>query len=204
MKQKPKPLRCQTTINPTKNSHLHKYHQPCYTHPIPLKNYYMLPQAPQSTPSEVVQLQPEQLTIANSYLQCGSVEKTAAELDLPTDIVAQTLQLAHVRAYTTQLFMETGFANRHVIRRAMDAVIRQKLQELEDSQTGSNKDIADLLQLSHKMSMDLLDRELQLAKLQQQVSDAQIRNQTNIQINGTDTQYAKLIQQLLDSDARNK
>ena len=164
----------------------------------------MLPQAPNSTPSEVVQLQPEQLTIANCYLQCGSVEKTAAELDLPTDIVAQTLQLPHVRAYTTQLFMETGFANRHVIRRAMDAVIRQKLQELEDSQTGSNKDIADLLQLSHKMSMDLLDRELQLAKLQQQVSDAQIRNQTNIQINGTDTQYAKLIQQLLDSDARNK
>jgi hypothetical protein len=55
--------------------------------------------------------------------------------------------------------------------------------------------------------MDILDRELQLAKLQQQVSESQVKTQTNIQINSglTDnTQYAKLIQQLLERDAGDK
>jgi hypothetical protein len=162
---------------------------------------------PQTNPAEALQIQPEQLEIANCYLQCGSVAETADNLQLSPETVANTLQLPHVRAYTAQLFMETGFSNRHTIRRAMDAVIRQKLQELHESETGSNKDIADLLLLSHKMSMDILDRELQLAKLQQQVQEQQVRTQTNIQINSglTDnTQYAKLIQQLLERDAGDK
>ena len=77
----------------------------------------------------------------------------------------------------------------------MDALINQKFQELEESQTGSTKDISELLALSHKMSMELLDREIQLAKLQQ----GGPKNQVNVQINegGDGTRYGQLLQKLL-------
>jgi hypothetical protein len=95
--------------------------------------------------------------------------------------------------------MDTGYNNRFLMRKAMDALIRQKFQELEESGVGSSKDIADLLALSHKMSMDLLDREIQLAKAQQATGP---QKQVNVQINeGLDgTKYSKLIQQLISGE----
>jgi hypothetical protein len=80
------------------------------------------------------------------------------------------------------------------MRRAMDSLIQQKFQELEESQTGSTKDISELLALSHKMSMEQLDREIQLEKLRQGTGP---RTQTNIQINDSTSKYSQLIQQLL-------
>ena len=85
----------------------------------------------------------------------------------------------------------------------MDALIRQKFQDMEESSTGSNKDIAELLALSHKMSMELLDREIALEKLRQ--GQEQIKNQVNVQINeagglGDGTKYGALIMKLLEAD----
>jgi hypothetical protein len=85
------------------------------------------------------------------------------------------------------------------MRRAMDALIKQKFSELEESQTGSTKDIAELLQMSHKMSMDLLDREIALAKAQQSTAP---QKQVNVQINeGLDgSKYSQLVQKLISGE----
>ena len=91
------------------------------------------------------------------------------------------------------------------LRAAMDQVIKQKFQELEESGTGSTKDIADLLALSHKMSMEYLDRQIELQKLQAKQTELQVKNQVNVQINegvpiGDGSKYAQLIGKLLESN----
>lgn len=81
----------------------------------------------------------------------------------------------------------------------MDSVLRQKFQELEEAGTGSSKDIADLLALSHKMTMEQLHLQLEIEKIRQK--DSNIKNQVNVQINEgivTDnSRYGDLINRLL-------
>ncbi|NBT06913.1 MAG: hypothetical protein EBS54_09475 [Betaproteobacteria bacterium] len=85
------------------------------------------------------------------------------------------------------------------MRRAIDALIQQKFHELEESGVGSSKDIAELLSLSHKMSMDLLDREIQLEKLKQ--TNIGPQKQVNVQINSDDgTKYGQLIHKLISGE----
>ena len=88
------------------------------------------------------------------------------------------------------------------MRSAMDALIKKKFQELEEADVGSNKDIAELLQLSHKMTMEQLDRQIELEK----VKNSQIKSQVNVQINenasGDGTRYGRLIQQLVNIEAK--
>jgi hypothetical protein len=104
---------------------------------------------PSTTPAEVLDISPENLEVANAYLQCQDIKETAATLDIPTELVTQILAKREVKAYVDHVFMNIGFNNRFKMRSAIDAVIKQKFQELQDSQMGSTKDIADLLALSH-------------------------------------------------------
>jgi uncharacterized pyridoxal phosphate-containing UPF0001 family protein len=71
---------------------------------------------------------------------------------------------------------------------------------MEESGVGSSKDIADLLALSHKMSMDLLDREIQLEKARQ--GQAGPQRQVNVQINneGDGSKYGQLIHKLISGE----
>lgn len=160
---------------------------------------------PTQTPAEVLAISPEALECANCYLQCGDTRQTADQLGLEPQLVAQLLDRPEVRRYIDHVWMETGFNNRQTMRRAMDAVIRQKMQELEEAGTGSQKDIADLLLLSHKMSMEQLDRQIELAKLQAKQTELSVRNQVNVQINegvpvGDGSKYAQLIGKLLEQN----
>lgn len=148
---------------------------------------------PTHTPAEVLNISPEALEIANAYLQCQDIKETAETLDIATDTVTQVLSRREVRAYVDHVFMNLGFNNRFKMRAAMDAVIKKKFQELEDSDMGSTKDIADLLALSHKMTMDELDRQLKVEQLRQ----SNIKNQTNIQINDGGSKYSDLIRDLI-------
>lgn len=149
-------------------------------------------------PAETLQISPEALEVANCYLQTQDVRAVAQELDLDPESVAQYLDRREVRGYIDRVFMDTGYNNRFLMRRAMDALIRQKFQELEEAGTGSSKDIAELLQLSHKMSMDLLDREIALAKAQQSTAP---QKQVNVQINELDgSKYGQLVQKLISGE----
>lgn len=167
--------------------------------PNPTKFDLMLPT---TTPAEVLTISPEHLEIANCYLQLCDSKKVAEMLDVPIEIIVDVLKVAAVKRYIDHVFMETGFNNQHTMRKAMDAVIQKKFQEMEEAGTGSTKDIADLLALSHKMSMEQLHLQLELEKLKQK--DQSIKNQVNVQINegvvGDNSRYGDLINRLLGGD----
>lgn len=150
-------------------------------------------------PAETVRISPEALEVANAYLQLNDARLVAQELDIDPETVTNLLARREVKTYIDSVFFDSGYNNRFLMRRAMDALIKQKFQELEESQTGSTKDIAELLQMSHKMSMDLLDREIALAKAQQSTAP---QKQVNVQINeGLDgSKYSQLVQKLISGE----
>lgn len=151
----------------------------------------------QNLPAETLQIAPEALEVANCYLQLQDARKVADELDLPVTLVTEILARREVKAYVDHVFMDTGFNNRFEMRAAMDALIKKKFQEMHEADVGSTKDITELLALSHKMSMDLLDREIQLAKAQQATGP---QKQVNVQINDDGSKYSSLISRLISGD----
>lgn len=161
---------------------------------------------PTHTPAEVVEISPESLEIANLYLQVQDAAQVAQDLEVPLQLVTQTLQRRDVKAYIDQVFFDVGFNNRFKMRAAMDAIIKKKFQELEEADIGSNKDISELLALSHKITMEQLDRQIELEK----VKNASIKSQVNVQINdaggipGDGSKYGRLIQQLVQLDGDEK
>ena len=146
-------------------------------------------------PAEVLEISPEALEVANCYLQTQSAAAVAAALDIPESSVASILARREVKAYVDQVFFDTGFNNRFKMRKAMDAIISKKFQELDEAGVGSGKDILEILALSHKMTMEIMDRQLQLEKLR----DTGVRTQTNIQINDSSSNYANLISKLVNA-----
>jgi len=165
-----------------------------------------LPQTqPTSAPAEVLQISPENLEIANAFLQLQDSQKVAYELDIPVDMVTRVLARAEIKAYVNQVFFEVGFNNRFQMRELMDTLIKKKLQDMSESETGSNKDILDILAQSHKMTMELMDKEIQLEKLRAQNAAAGIKSQVNVQINeglGDGTKYGALISKLISGESQ--
>lgn len=147
-----------------------------------------------NAPAEVIKINPEALEIANEYLLTQDVTQVADTLGIDTAEVSEVLSRREVKAYVNQVFFDIGYNNRVKMRAAMDAIIKRKFQDLEEADVGSSKDIADLLALSHKMSMELMDKEIQLEKIR---TSAEVKNQTNIQINGGGTNYNSLLDKLM-------
>jgi hypothetical protein len=149
---------------------------------------------PNQHPAEILQISPEALEVANCYLVSQSHAQVAADLDLPDTVVLGYLDRPEVKRYIDQVFFDQGFNNRFMLRKAMDTLIARKFQELDDADVGSSKDIADLLALSHKMTMEQLDRQIQLEKLKDRVPTTQ----TNIQINDL-SNHQRLLERLLQN-----
>ncbi|CAB4134512.1 hypothetical protein UFOVP273_131 [uncultured Caudovirales phage] len=154
---------------------------------------------PVAHPAEVIEISPEALEIANAYLQNPRVDEVAKSLGVSTDFAVQILGRREVRAYIDRVFIDLGFNNRFKMRQLMDAIIEKKLQEMDEAGIGSNKDILEILALSHKMYMDQVNAELALEKLRKA---NQPKTQTNIQINetkeaGQSSNYATLLQRIL-------
>lgn len=154
-----------------------------------------------ASPAEVLAISPENLEVANCFLELQDSKKVADALDIPLDMVTRILARAEIKAYINQVFYEVGFNNRFRMRNLMDTLIKKKLQDMEEAEVGSNKDIVDLIALSHKMSMEQLDKEIQLEKIR---AGNNVKTQTNIQINdgvGDGSKYGALISKLLSGDA---
>lgn len=151
----------------------------------------------QNLPAETLQIAPEALEVANCYLQLQDARRVADELDMPVTLVTEILARREVKSYVDHVFMDTGFNNRFKMRAAMDALIKKKFQEMHEADVGSTKDITELLALSHKMSMDLLDREIQLEKARQSSAP---QKQVNVQINDDGSKYSHLISRLISGD----
>ena len=78
-----------------------------------------------------------------------------------------------------------------------EKIFAAKLEEAEESGVYSSKDLADLLQMAHKMRMDEIKAQADLAKAE----SGNIKNQTNVQINEAvpfgQGNYGKLMEKLL-------
>jgi len=151
-----------------------------------------------TTPAEVIDISPEALEVANCFLQYQDIGKVAEELDMPVHVITKLLDRREVKAYVDNVFLSVGFNNRFTVRNLMDTIIKKKLEEMDDAGIGSSKDIKELLELSHKMTMDQLNAMIALKKLEEN----NIKTQTNIQINdaGGGSKYGALVERLIKGD----
>lgn len=159
---------------------------------------------PVTASTEAILISPEALEVANCYLQCQDIRAVSDEMNLPVSEVKNILDRREVKAYVDNVFLDVGFNNRFKMRAAMDAVIKKKFQDMEEAGVGSNKDISELLALSHKMAMEYMGKQIELEKLRLGVEQNQVKNQTNIQINENGlggTKYGELITKLLEAQA---
>lgn len=132
-----------------------------------------------ANPEEKYKVSPEALEIASTYLSCHDTKETAEILGIDPQRVNYYLRKPDVKRFIDTIFLEQGYMNRSKIQDIMDKLIEIKLEEMEDTEMGSGKDILDIIALQNKMRMDE-------AKLQQTptASGTTIRNQVNVQQNG--------------------
>lgn len=125
-------------------------------------------------------MSPEGLEIANSYLEHGSIPAAANALAITEDTVSEALNKREIKQYIDTVYLDTGYRNRFKLSETLDLLIEKKLEEADETEIYTNKDMADLLALAHKMRMDEMkaQTELEKAKL------GTIKNQVNIQDNG--------------------
>lgn len=152
-----------------------------------------------NSPHAIVPISPEGLTIAETYLETQDISETAKALGISEIQVSQYLDKPEVKNFVSDVYLNAGYRNRFKLADLMDSIIEKKMEELNEAEIGSSKDILEILQFAHKMRMDEMNA---MAKLEA-ARAAGVKNQTNIQINGGDTNYGKLLDTLL-SDAKDK
>ena len=146
---------------------------------------------------ELTTISPEGMEIANSYLQFGNIRAVSDELRVSEEKVAELLNKREVNKYIDTVYLDLGYRNRNNIGRLLDEMIESKLEEAQESGVYSNKDLADLLTMAHKMRMDEIKAQADLEKAQA----GNIRTQNNVQINSEvpfgQGNYGKLMEKLL-------
>ena len=142
-------------------------------------------------------ISPEGLEVANAYLELGNIPAVCARLAVGESEVSETLAKREVKGYIDQVYLDTGYRNRFKLATALDDLIDQKMEEAEESEIYTNKDLADLLQMAHKMRIDEIKAQADLEK----AKASSIKSQTNVQINGEvpfgQGNYGELMKKLL-------
>ena len=142
-------------------------------------------------------MSPEGLEIANAYLELGNIQSVCMRLKIDENTAQEFLGKREIKAYIDQVYLDTGYRNRFKLASTLDDIIERKLDEAEESQIYTNKDIADLLSMAHKMRIDEIKAMAELEK----AKASNIKNQTNVQINSElpfgQGNYGKLMEELL-------
>ena len=144
---------------------------------------------------ELTVISPEGMEVANSYLQFGNIRAVVENLGVPEYKVTEILNKREVKKYIDTVFLDTGYRNKNNIAAVLDEMIASKLEEAQETGVYSSKDLADLLQMAHKMRMDELKAQTEAEKT------TGLRSQTNVQINEGvpfgQGNYGKLMDKLL-------
>ena len=142
-------------------------------------------------------MSPEGLEIANSYLEHGSIPAAANALAITEDTVSEALNKREIRQYIDTVYLDTVYRNRFKLSETLDLLIEKKIEEADETEIYTNKDMADLLQLAHKMRMDEMKAQTELEKARA----GAIKNQVNIQDNSRvpfgQGNYGNLLKKLL-------
>ena len=137
-------------------------------------------------------MSPEMVEITTTYLQCSDIGDTALALNIPKEKVSYYLNKPEARRFIDTIFLEQGYINRHKIQSVLDEVIELKLEEMRDSEIGSNKDILDILAFAHKVGEDVRKGIRETEKVSAPTT------QTNVQINGEfGENYSSLMSKLI-------
>jgi len=147
---------------------------------------------------EITTISPEGMEVANSYLTLGNIRGVCQELMVDEKKVVDILNRREVKKYIDTVYLDTGYRNKNNIGSLLDEMIQSKLDEAQESGVYSSKDLADLLQMAHKMRMDEMKAQAEFDK----ASASGIKNQTNVQINEGvpfgQGNYGKLMDKLLN------
>ena len=79
------------------------------------------------------------------YLEVGNVPAVCARLKMDTAKVSEILNKREIKAYIDQVYLDTGYRNRFKLANSLDDLIERKLEEAEESQIYTNKDLADFI-----------------------------------------------------------
>jgi len=148
---------------------------------------------------EVTTISPEGLEVANCYLQFGNIRAVCEYMGVAENQVVEVLNKREVKKYIDTVYLDMGYRNKNNIASVLDEMIQSKLEEAQETGVYSSKDLADLLQMAHKMRMDEIKAQADLLKAE----STNIRNQTNVQINDAGLpfgqgNYGKLMEKLLN------
>ena len=148
---------------------------------------------------EISTISPEGLEIANCYLQFGNIKAVTEFMGVSEDKVVQLLNKREVKRYIDTVYLDLGYRNKNNIGTLLDEMIQSKLEEAQETGVYSSKDLADLLQMAHKMRMYEIKAQAELLKAE----NSQIKNQTNVQINESlpfgQGNYGKLMEKLVNN-----
>ena len=146
---------------------------------------------------ELTTISPEGLEVANSYLTFGNIRAVVEQLGVAENKVVELLNKREVKKYIDTVYLDMGYRNKNNIATLLDEMIESKLDEAKESGVYSNKDLADLLQMAHKMRMDEIKAQAELQKAEA----TSVKSQTNIQVNEGvpfgQGNYGKLMEKLL-------
>jgi len=146
---------------------------------------------------ELTTISPEGLEVANSYLQFGNINGVVQSLGVSENQVVELLNKREVKKYIDTVYLDMGYRNKNNIANLLDEMIESKLDEAKETGVYSSKDLADLLQMAHKMRMDEIKAQADLEKAQA----TNVKSQTNVQINEGvpfgQGNYGKLMEKLL-------
>jgi len=144
-------------------------------------------------------ISPEGIEIANTYLEVGDVNAVSSGLGIPKDQVVEYLNKREIKKYIDSVYLDAGYRNKFKLASVLDTLIDKKIQEVEETEMYTNKDLADLLQMAHKMRMDEIKAQAELEK----ASVGSIRTQNNVLIQGEapfgQGNYGALMEKLVKS-----
>lgn len=139
-------------------------------------------------------ISPEGANIANIYLaNACSLAACSEELGISTHEISTTLQQPLIKMYVNGILREHGYRHMVIIAEKLDNLVEMKWQELEEAGMGSNKDIAELLNLAHKMRLDMS----KLLQADVEKKGPGTLNQTQVNVYGKGN-YGKLMEQLIN------
>jgi len=142
-------------------------------------------------------MSPEGLEIANSYLEHGNIPAVCRKLGVSENEVSDALNKREIKQYIDTVFLDTGYRNRFKLSETLDMLIEKKLEEAEETQIYTSKDMADLAQMAHKMRIDEIKAQTEMEKAKAQTVKTQVNIQDNSGLPFGQGNYGELIKKLM-------
>jgi 16S rRNA G966 N2-methylase RsmD len=142
-------------------------------------------------------MSPEGLEIANSYLEHGNIPAVCRTLGVTENEVSDALNKREIKQYIDTVFLDTGYRNRFKLSETLDMLIEKKLEEAEETQIYTTKDMADLVQMAHKMRIEEIKAQTEMEKAKAQTVKTQVNIQDNSGLPFGQGNYGELIKKLM-------